>query len=146
MLNANTNYRISTDGAIALFLRVGIGLLLFFAGFNKFLRDGGASGVAESMLESFADTFIPQFLLVPYVYLLPYVEILCGALLIIGLFSRPAILFACALLASLAFGLFVDKNGDTAAKVINYLLVASVALWFISRDDRYSLDSLRQRR
>ena len=145
MLNPNTSYRISTDAAVALFLRVGIGFLFFFAGLNKFLRDGGALGVADSMLERFGDTFIPQFLLVPYVYVLPYAEILCGALLIVGLFSRPAILFACALLVSLAFGLFVDQNGDTAAKVINYLLVTSVALWFISRDNRYSLDFLRKR-
>lgn len=145
MLSPSNNYRISTDAAIALFLRVGIGLLFFFAGLNKFLREGGAAGVAESMMERFADTFLPQFLLAPYVYVLPYAELLFGALLIVGLFSRPAILFTCALLVSLAFGLFVDKNGDTAAKVMNYLLISSVALWFISRDNRYSLDSLRKR-
>jgi len=146
MLNSNASHRISTEAAIAFFLRVSIGLLFFFAGLNKFLRDGGASGVSEGMLERFTETFIPHFLLVPYVYVLPYAEIIVGALLIVGLFSRPAMLFACALLLSLAFGLFVDKNGDTAAKVLNYLLISSVALWFISRDDRYSLDSLRSHR
>ena len=141
----NRDFRIPTDAAIALFLRLGIGLLLFFAGLNKFLRDGGASGVAEGMLERFADTFLPNVLLVPYVYALPYVEIVVGALLIVGLFSRPSIIFACALLLSLAFGLFVSQSNDTVPKVLNYLLIAAAALWFISRDNRYSLDALRRR-
>ena len=145
MTDHNRDFRISTEAAIALFLRLGIGILFFFAGLNKFLREGGAMGVAESILEGFADTFLPAFLLVPYAYALPYAEIAVGILLILGLFSRPAILFACALLLSLAFGLFVDQNGDTAAMVLNYLLIAAVAFYFISRDNRYSLDTLCHR-
>jgi thiosulfate dehydrogenase [quinone] large subunit len=146
MADHNRDYRISTEAVIALFLRVGIGILFFFAGLNKFLREGGAMGVADSIIERFADTFLPSLLLVPYAYALPYAEIAVGVLLILGLFSRPAILFACALLVSLAFGLFVDQNGDSAAMVLNYLLIAAVALWCISRDNRYSLDTFRQRR
>jgi thiosulfate dehydrogenase [quinone] large subunit len=142
---AAKSHLISTDAAIALLLRVGIGTLFLFAGLNKFMRDGGAVGVAESMIDRFADTVLPGFLVMPYVYALPYVEVTLGVILILGLFTRPALLFAGLLFLSLALGLLASGNNDTVAKVLNYLLITCVALWFASRDNEYSLDALRRK-
>jgi thiosulfate dehydrogenase [quinone] large subunit len=142
---APKHHLISTEAAIALLLRVGIGILFLFAGLNKFMREGGAVGVAESMIDRFADTVLPGFLVTPFVYALPYVEVTLGVFLILGLFTRSALLFTGLLLLSLALGLLASGGNDTVPKVLNYLLITCVALWFASRDNAYSLDTLRRK-
>ena len=140
-----SRYIISTDGAISLLLRVGIGTLFLFAGLNKFMREGGATGVSEGMAERFANTVLPSVLVTPYVFALPYVEVILGTLLILGLFTRPALLITGLLLLSLALGLLAGGDNDTVAKVLNYLLITCIALWFASRDNEYSIDALRDK-
>ncbi len=137
---------VSAEGAISLLLRLSMGMLFFIAGLNKFVGQGGASGAAQWIIGEFKETYLPLFLVVPYAYVLPYFEILLGAALILGIFTRAALLVCGLLLISLALGNAVTHDYATVANNLNYVLITAVALWFASRDNPYSLDGLLERK
>jgi uncharacterized membrane protein YphA (DoxX/SURF4 family) len=78
-----------------------IGVLLSFAGIGKLPNISGFVGYMTSQFEK---TWLPKFLLVPYAYALPFVEVILGVLLLLGI-ARNAVLFITGLLfISLTFG------------------------------------------
>lgn len=128
------------DAAAALLLRLSLGMLFLIAALNKFLSEGGAAGVSQTIVDSFKDTYLPAFAVVPYSYVLPYVELALGLGLIVGVFTRH-LLFACGLLLiSLALGMAVKQEFATVTQNLNYVFMTAVGLWFSARDNRYSLD------
>jgi uncharacterized membrane protein YphA (DoxX/SURF4 family) len=85
-------------GYVALALRVGLGGLLVVSGVLKAI-DGpiaNAASVAGYRL-------LPQPLIAPFGAIFPYVEIVVGAYLLTGLFTRAAALIAAALFGVFAF-------------------------------------------
>jgi thiosulfate dehydrogenase (quinone) large subunit len=138
----------NANAAASGLLRLGLGMLLFFAGLNKFLGPG-PSGVSKWMAGEFSETYLPGFLVAPYAYALPFIEVAVGFLLVIGLFTRATLVVCGFLLLSLALGKMVLQDHDTVSHILNYVLITAVALWFASRDNRYSVDGLvraRQRK
>ncbi len=133
---------ISSEGAAALLLRWGLGVLFFIAGLGKFLAPGGPSAVAEKILEGFKNTYLPEFTTSTFLHVLPYMEITVGAALLIGIFSREALIACGLLLLALTFGKAVQMDAPVVASNLNYVFVTAVALWFSARDNRYSLDRL----
>jgi thiosulfate dehydrogenase [quinone] large subunit len=144
-MGGNVQYRIHTEAAIAFLLRLSLGMLFLFAGLGKFLGPGGPGGTANWLVGEFEGTFLPSALLLPYAYALPYVEVVLGAALILGVATRPVLMVTALLLISLAFGKVLLKDHATVANNLNYVLIAAVALWFASKDDRYSLQGLWQK-
>lgn len=135
----NQESRLSTDASLAvLVIRLGIGLLFFFAGLNKFLR--GAMSVVESFAERFQDTWLPLLLVKPYAFALPYVEILFGVLLIVGFRTRLLLFLTSLLLISLGFGQLILGDGDTVFRILTYAFITAFAL-SLSRYNRFSLDA-----
>lgn len=92
--------------AAAFVARVFLGLLFFFQGydavFNVKIRN-----VIETYESSFANKGIPRFLTVCGSWFTSYVELVCGALLIFGLFEYPSLflLGINLIVASIAFGI-----------------------------------------
>ena len=122
-------------------LRLALGMLFFMAGLNKFLGPGPV-GVSQWMVSEFSGTFMPGFLVAPYAYVLPFIETAVGLLLIFGLFTRATLAVCGLLLLSLAFGKSVLQDHATVSSILNYVFMTAVALWFASRDNRYSVDGL----
>ncbi|HNV23234.1 MAG TPA: hypothetical protein PKM22_16380, partial [Candidatus Hydrogenedentes bacterium] len=83
---------------------------------------------------------LPRILVLPYAYALPYVELLLGLVLILGIFTRISLTIAGLTLISLAFGKMVQQDHVTVANNLNYVFMAAVALWFAWRDNALSLD------
>lgn len=129
-------------GAVGFLLRLPLGVLFFFAGLNKLI--GGYGNFINWILGEFDKTWLPQFLLYPYAYTLPFIEVILGALLIVGLFARPALFFAALLLTSLMFGKVVVQDYGVAANNANYVLIAALACFFNS-EPFFSLDYLRKK-
>jgi thiosulfate dehydrogenase [quinone] large subunit len=78
-----------------------IGVVLLFAGIGKFPN---ISGFVSYITSQFEKTWLPKALLVPYAYALPFVEVILGALLLLGI-ARNAVLFVTGLLfITLTFG------------------------------------------
>jgi len=131
---------IAPVGAASALLRLSLGVLFFFAGLGKFLREGGAVGFGENLVESFSDTYLPRFLLIPFSYGLPYIEVVLGALLILGIRTREVLAVTGLLLINLAFGQILKHEYGTVANNFNYVLIAAAGLWLAGQDNRYSVD------
>ena len=87
-------------------------------------------------------TWLPEFALYPYTYILPFIEVAVGFLLIIGLFTRPTLIITALLLTSLMFGKILTHDYETVANNANYILI-TVAAYYFSRHNFFSVDYLR---
>ncbi len=136
---------LSPEGMGALLMRLSLGMLFFVASLGKFLAPGGIGGVAQKMQESFSSTWLPPFLVVPYVHVLPFVEITVGTLLLLGLCTRWAFFLSGLLLVSLAFGMMVQQQHAVVGTNLTYVLMAVAGIWLSSRDNPASIDKVISR-
>jgi thiosulfate dehydrogenase [quinone] large subunit len=75
---------------------------------------------------------------------IPFVEFATGALLVLGLFLRPALVIGSLLMIVLMFGICLAQNWTVAAEQLVYMFVFA-ALLASARHDRYSIDGWRRR-
>jgi len=126
-----------SEAAYAL-LRVTLGLVFLFAGLGKFMA--GIGSIAGQQAEQFAGK-LPSVLVVMFFYVLPFVEVAVGAMLVLGLFNAFALVTSGLLLAALTFGTVMKGDFPTAAHNVFYALINSALLW-LSDYNGYSLDRL----
>ena len=111
---------------ITMILRLVIGILFFVAALNKFFGPG-LNGFKGYIANQFAETWLPNFLLVPYAYMVPFAELILGALLVIGLFTRQIVLLSAFLMVSLMFGMVLLKEYATVANNAQYAVFLCLA-------------------
>jgi len=119
-------------------LRVTLGVVFFFFGFGK-LYDGYGEFI-KGMQEEFAKTWLPGFAVTPFAWVLPFIELLLGILLTLGLFTRLALLGAGILLIFLSIGVNIQGN----AGLVVHNLIYSLAIFFLlyhADDNAYALDT-----
>ena len=136
-----TIFYLSPDGAAAALIRVSLGVLFFFAGLGKFLAPIGVAGVSEALSKGFEQTYLPMALVKLFLLPLPYLEVITGILLILGLCTIESLIFAGLLLISLALGKLVQMDYPTVSHNFIYVFMAAIGLWFAARDNPYSLDN-----
>lgn len=106
--------------------RWALGILFFFGGLGKIM--GGVGGFVGYLVPAFEKTFLPKILLTGYAYALPWVEVLLGVALILGI-CRNCVLFTTALtLISLAFGQMLIQQHATVANIFLYLILTIILL------------------
>ena len=111
--------------------RWSLGIMFFFAGVGKFPNVAGFVGF---MVETFKATWLPKWLLLPYAYMLPFLEIALGVLLLLGI-ARNAVLFVTGLLLiSLTFGQILLK-APIAFNTRVYTMIAAAILVLGAYDD-----------
>jgi uncharacterized membrane protein YphA (DoxX/SURF4 family) len=122
---------------ISLILRLAIAALFLSAAVSK-LKGGAESiqGTVAYFESAFAETWLPGLLVKSFGYITPFAEALIVLWLIVGFRLKAAWVFTCLMMISLAFGMAVAKNYDTAANNFNYVLICCAGLYF-SRYDRY---------
>jgi thiosulfate dehydrogenase [quinone] large subunit len=128
------------DDAHAL-LRLTVGLMFLVYGISK-LR-GGLFAFSHAMVTSF-EGILPLALVKPFVTVLPFAEITIGALLILGLFTRGALIAAGLLMAALTVGVTIRPDPPTVAHNVQYGVAIFLLLWSADRNG-WSLDRLRAR-
>lgn len=120
-----------------LLMRLWMGTTMFFAGLGKFTSpkdEPWALGFeywqtrAEGLMGAFANTPIPNFMLVPYTYGVSIIEIIIGAFLVLGIKTKWTLVFNGLLLISLGIGLRLIENHAGAANIGIYLTVTVLAL------------------
>jgi thiosulfate dehydrogenase [quinone] large subunit len=117
---------------------VTLGVVFLFSGFGKFMA--GIGNFAGQQTEQFAGK-LPSVLVAGFFYVLPFVEVAVGALLVLGLFNVFALIMSGLLLTALTFGTVMKGDFPTVAHNVSYALVNSALLW-LANYNGYSLDRL----
>jgi uncharacterized membrane protein YphA (DoxX/SURF4 family) len=128
------------------FAREVLGLIFFMAGMYKVFQLGPLNHARKYFLP-FADTFLPVWSLWATGTIIPFVELIAGALLIIGLRIREALVALGFVLIIVTFGhLLREPLYPFHEHVIPRLALLLFVLILPEADDRFSLDYLIWRR
>lgn len=136
----------SQRGGAVLFARLVLGLIFFMAGIGKVFQLGPVEHARKYFLP-FADTFLPVWSLWFVGVTVPFVELLAGGLVILGLRTREALIALGAVLVIVTFGhLLHDSLFNFSGHVIPRLALLLFLLWCPRKLDRYSVDWWLRRR
>ena len=129
-----------------LFARGVLGFIFFMAGVYKVLQLGPLNHARKYFLP-FADTFLPVWSLWATGTTIPFVELIAGALLIIGLRIREALVALGFVLLVVTFGhLLREPLYPFHEHVIPRLALLLFVLMLPPEEDRFSLDYFISRR
>lgn len=125
-----------------LFARLVLGLIFFMAGVWKVFQLGPLNHARRWFLP-YVDTFLPVWSLWAIGVTIPFVEMIAGALVIIGLRTRDALVALGFVLAIVTFGhLLKEPLYEFHTHVIPRLALLLFVLLIPREDDRFSLDHL----
>jgi len=123
-----------------LFARLVLGLIFFMAGVMKVFQLGPLNHARKYFLP-FADTFLPVWSLWATGVVIPFVELIAGAMVILGLRVRVALIALGFVLAVVTFGhLLHDALYEFHTHVIPRLALLLFVLLLPREDDRFSID------
>jgi len=129
-----------------LFARLVLGLIFFMAGVWKVFQLGPLEHVRKFFLP-YADTFLPIWSLWLAGVIIPFVELIAGALVIIGFRTRAALIALGLVLAVVTFGhLLKEPLYEFHTHVIPRLALLLFILLLPRGDDKFSVDYLLARR
>jgi uncharacterized membrane protein YphA (DoxX/SURF4 family) len=125
-----------------LFARCVLGLIFFMAGFWKTFQLGPAGHVRRYFLP-FSDTFLPTWSLWAVGYAIPFVELIAGALVIVGFQTRPALVALGVVLVIVTFGHLLHQPLYALHEhVIPRLALVLFVLFSPAAWDRFCIDRL----
>ena len=125
-----------------LFARIVLGLIFFMAGVWKVFQLGPLEHARKYFLP-FSDTFLPVWSLWLVGVTIPWVELIAGALVILGLRLREALIALGFVLAIVTFGhLLREPLYNLTGHVIPRLALLLFLLWCPREHDRFSGDYL----
>ena len=120
-------------------LRLTLGSTFLLHGVTRFVS--GWSAFADQMVQSFHNTFLPDFMVRPFALSVPPVEVVLGMLLCLGLFTRWTLIAGGLWMVALVFGTTIRQDYPTVAIQLLYALLFFVLqVWEPS--NRISLDAL----
>jgi uncharacterized membrane protein YphA (DoxX/SURF4 family) len=125
-----------------LFARLVLGLIFFMAGVWKVFQLGPLEHARKCFLP-FSDTFLPVWSLWLVGVTIPLIELIAGALVILGLRTRDALIALGLVLVIVTFGhLLREPLFNFTGHVIPRLALLLFVLWCPRDHDRFSLDYL----
>ncbi|MGE9267070.1 MAG: MauE/DoxX family redox-associated membrane protein [Verrucomicrobiales bacterium] len=117
--------------------RVGLGVNLACHGAVRIPK---LESFAKWMTGLFADSWLPAFLVTPFAWLLPFVELALGLAILLGWQSRRVLAGASALMVMLIFGSCLIENWSAAGSQMIYLAFSALLLAFREAGNGCSLD------
>lgn len=138
------NLSLKTRDIVAAYtlLRIVVGINYFNHGATRILN---IPGFMDSMVNTMQDSWIPEFLVRINAVLVPPVELIVGALIIIGLYTRGSLIACFILMAVLMYGVTIIQNWDVAGSQLVYNIVLFILLAGVSFD-RISVDAWLKRK
>jgi thiosulfate dehydrogenase [quinone] large subunit len=135
----SSDWRSDTSIAYAI-LRLTFGINLCFRGVVR-ITVNGLDNFAGGLTGMFEPTWFPAIAVSAFGHVTPIVEVLMGLALIVGLFTRPALIVGGLMMTALTFGTMFLENFDLAWLQLTYALVFFILL--ASRSwNTISLDSM----
>lgn len=138
-LVASQRTRLFTDASLAYgIFRFAFGINIFGHGFIRIMN--GTSVFAAWMLKEMQGTMLPRAMVLPFGYVVPWGETILGLLLIVGLFTRTALVLGALLIAALTFGTTLRQDWTIAGLQLTYTLAYFFLLFFRENNNQWSLD------
>ena len=107
--------------------RLAIGLSFFGHGLVRLPK---LTGFSNWMMEQFSKSHLPDFLVLPFSYVLPFLEFISGLLILIGLFTRQGLLLAGAVSLALIFGTTMIENWEALpSQLIHVAFLAGLLVY-----------------
>ena len=129
-------------GWALLFARLVLGLIFFMAGVFKVFQMGPLEHARKFFLP-FSDTFLPVWSLWAMGVTIPFVELIAGAMVIVGLRTRDSLVALGFVLAVVTFGhLLKEPLYEFHTHVIPRLALVLFILLLPREADRFSIDHL----
>ncbi len=136
----------STRTWAILIARLLLGLIFFMAGLWKVFTLGPLEHARRWFIGPYADTFLPIWALWATGTVVPVVELVAGGLLIVGLWTRHALLALGGVLVVVTFGhLLADPLYEFHTHVIPRTALLLFVLMIPASEDRASVDHLLAR-
>jgi thiosulfate dehydrogenase [quinone] large subunit len=120
-----------------LLIRLSIGVSMFGHGLVRLPK---LSVFAKHIVDSFKNSILPEVLTTPFAYTIPIVEFLVGILLILGLFTKQALIVGCVLMVALVFGSTMIENWGIIDSQLIHALIFSGLLATINHN-YFALDN-----
>src|SRR5258707_720900 len=140
-MNSPKNSNLDRSWAL-LFARLVLGLIFFMAGVYKVFQLGPLEHARKYFLP-YADTFLPVWSLWATGVTIPFVELVAGGLVILGLRTREALVSLGFVLAIVTFGhLLKEPLYEFHTHVIPRLALLLFILMLPRDDDRFSVNHL----
>jgi thiosulfate dehydrogenase (quinone) large subunit len=112
-----TDWRSDASIAYAIF-RLSFGINICLRGVMRIVH--GTDVFAGDLLKQFAAAPLPPAMITPFGHVLPWVESAIGLLLIVGLWTRPALILGGLMMAALTFGTMLIMNYNLALLQLTY--------------------------
>ncbi|SEB37889.1 DoxX family membrane protein [Terriglobus roseus] len=124
-------------------MRLALGVNIFGHGFFRILSGVGAfaNGAAAGMDKG----PLPHTLSLAFLYATPFIELTLGTLLILGLFTRLALIGGSLFMIALTFGTTSTQNWAGAGTQLQYSLVFFVMLWLVE-SNAFAIDGMMGRK
>ena len=139
------NDQITTRSAGMLFLRALLGIIFLMQGYGKVFTFG-VPKVYEMFFKVFESTILPKWLIWSTAYFTSYVELICGGLLLLGLFRKFALYLLAIDLLAVSFGHgLMEPIWDLSHVIPRAILLA--ALFLLPAEwDKWNADALLNKR
>ena len=135
--------------------RLALGFYFAFLGFNKVrgeVQNGFGSFYRGENFQGMAPGWLPQWFAMPFGYGLPWVELIVGALFMIGLFTRlwaavlALVLLGISIAQIEAGSFFHGAEGIAGPYHTNAILFTLALLFIVTGGGRFSIDGLWRRK
>ena len=127
--------------------RIILGLIFFMAGFWKVFALGPIEHAQRWFVGPYSETFLPVWSLWATGTVVPVVELVAGASLLVGFWTRPALMALGGVLILVTFGhLLAEPLYEFHTHVIPRLALLLFVLSMPDSDDLISVDNWRSRR
>jgi len=138
------------ENASLLLLRLALGLYFLLAGWGKVVQEfrEGFGHFYNTSFKNLSPSWLPGFMGLPYGYALPWLEVIVGAMLIVGIFTRWVSAVMALMLISFTLALVIANNHITAQASgpggpfhPNYIMLSAVLILAVFGPGRISVDS-----
>ncbi len=120
-------------------LRITLGVNIAVHGVSRIMA--GTAGFAASLTSQFAGTPLPHFAVQGFGYVLPLAEAVIGLAVLLGLFTRVALIAGALVMVALTFGTCLRQDWNVAGLQLIYSTVYFILIGFL-RYNAFSMDAL----
>lgn len=124
-----------------LFVRLSMAVSMFTHGFVRLPK---MDSFSAGMVESFADSMLPVFLVRPWSYAVPVIEFILGILLFLGWFTRLSGIVGAVFMLILLFGSGMNENwGAFPSQLLHIAFFGGIVLYV--QYNKWALDNVLKR-